>query len=139
MRGKKDGGRECNSGEYDSELQAGIWCKERRLEEAKSEALDAASNFAKIGATEDVERCRELLQKIEQEANLKVRLPLVSSQKPYRFLHLLIFHSQFQVRNDEVGAIPHIHSTCTPTSHRPYQPASGDLFEIILPTVTATP
>ena len=76
VRGKKDGGRECNSGEYDSELQAGIWCKERRLEEAKSEALDAASNFAKIGATEDVERCRELLQKIEQE----MKDPIISGE-----------------------------------------------------------
>ena len=66
----------CNSGEYDSELQAGIWCKERRLEEAKSEALDAASNFAKIGATADVERCRELLQKIEQE----MKDPIVSGE-----------------------------------------------------------
>ena len=50
-----------------TELQAMIWREERRLEEAKSGALRAASVYGKIGATKDVEDCRELLQEIEQE------------------------------------------------------------------------
>ena len=49
------------------ELQARIWCKERRLEEAKSEALRAASVFEKMGAAKDVERCGATLLDIEQE------------------------------------------------------------------------
>jgi len=49
------------------EMQAIIWYKQHRLEEAKSEALRAADVFGKLGATEDVERCRELLRVIREE------------------------------------------------------------------------
>ena len=49
-------------------LQAHIWYKQGRLEEAKSEALCAASVFEKLGAALDMENCRELLRSIEGEA-----------------------------------------------------------------------
>ena len=49
------------------EQQAWIWYKERRLEEAKSEASRAASVFEEMGAARDAERCREILRTIEQE------------------------------------------------------------------------
>ena len=48
-------------------LQAKIWHKERKLEEAKSEALRAADALEKLGATKSLEICRELLQDIENE------------------------------------------------------------------------
>ena len=48
------------------EMQARIWYKECRLEEAKSEALRAASVFEKMGAAKEVEVCRFILQDIEQ-------------------------------------------------------------------------
>ena len=48
-------------------LQSKIWLKERRFEEAKSEALRAVDAFAKLGATNDRAACRELLQGIEEE------------------------------------------------------------------------
>jgi len=46
-------------------LQAGVWYNQHRLEEAKSEALRGADIFEKLGAVEDMERCRELLREIE--------------------------------------------------------------------------
>ena len=49
------------------ELQARIWYKERKLEEAKSEALHAAGVYGRFGAAKDMEDCRELLRDIEQE------------------------------------------------------------------------
>ena len=49
------------------DLQAMIWYYERRLEEAKFEALRAVDMFEKLGAAEGVERCRGLLQIIEEE------------------------------------------------------------------------
>ena len=51
------------------EMQAIIWCRQRRVEEAKSEALCAAEIFEKLGSVEDVERCRESLQVIERDLN----------------------------------------------------------------------
>ena len=48
------------------ELQAGFWCEEHRLEEAKSEALRAADLFEKLGAAKGLERCRKLLRDIEK-------------------------------------------------------------------------
>ena len=47
------------------ELQARLWRRERKLEEAKSEALCAAGLFEKLGATKELERCRAILRKIE--------------------------------------------------------------------------
>jgi tetratricopeptide (TPR) repeat protein len=51
------------------ELQAGFWFEQGRLEEARSEALDAANIYEKLGATRDMEECRKLLQKIEVRMN----------------------------------------------------------------------
>ena len=48
-------------------LQGRYWYNQRRLEEAKSEALGATDVFEKIGATRDVQLCRDLLQDIETE------------------------------------------------------------------------
>ena len=48
-------------------LQAVIWYCERRFEEAKSEVLDAASAFEKIGAANEAERCRAIFRDIEQK------------------------------------------------------------------------
>jgi tetratricopeptide (TPR) repeat protein len=57
-------------------LQAGIWYRQHRLEEARSEALRAVEIYEKLGAAKDTEDCRELLQKIEKELNT----PVASSQ-----------------------------------------------------------
>ena len=51
------------------ELQARVWYKQRRFEEAKSEALHAASIFEKIGATKDVEDCMAILRDVEEAMN----------------------------------------------------------------------
>jgi len=47
------------------ELQAMILYGQHRLEEAKSEVLRAADIFDKLGAAEDIERCREFHREIE--------------------------------------------------------------------------
>ena len=43
------------------ELQAGIWFKQHRFEEARLEFLRAIDAFEKLGATVDAERCRKIL------------------------------------------------------------------------------
>jgi tetratricopeptide (TPR) repeat protein len=50
------------------ELKATIWRNQGRLEEAKSEALDAIGVFEKLGAARGLERCRNLLRDIEEKA-----------------------------------------------------------------------
>jgi len=52
---------------YAMELQAHVWYRQRRLEAAKSETLRAAEAFEKLGATSDLERCKGLLQDIQEE------------------------------------------------------------------------
>jgi hypothetical protein len=47
-------------------LQARVWCGQRRFEDAKSEGLLALEIFEKFSATKNVEKCRNLLQKVEQ-------------------------------------------------------------------------
>ena len=53
--------------------QARAWYRQRRLEEVRSGALCAADAFEKLGAAEDTEFCRKLLQRIEKELNYAVR------------------------------------------------------------------
>ena len=48
-----------------TELDAQIWYKQRRLEDALSEALRALEAYGKVGAAEDVEDVRDLLRLIE--------------------------------------------------------------------------
>ena len=55
-----------------TELQARIWYRQHRLEEAKSEALRAVDIFEKLGAAKDVERCRKLFQDIGKGLNIAV-------------------------------------------------------------------
>ena len=54
------------------ELQARVWYGQRRLEEARSEALRAADVYEKIGAAKDVEYCKNLLRDIEKGLNTSV-------------------------------------------------------------------
>jgi tetratricopeptide (TPR) repeat protein len=49
--------------------QARFWCRQRRFQEAKSEALRALDAFEKLGAVDDVERVRKLLQRIDRDAH----------------------------------------------------------------------
>ena len=48
-------------------LQARVWYKQRRLEEARSEALRAVDVFEKLGAAKKMEDCRKLLRDIQKE------------------------------------------------------------------------
>ena len=52
---------------YAMELQASIWYKQHRLEEARSEALRVADIYERFGDAEDAEDCRRLLQNIQKE------------------------------------------------------------------------
>jgi tetratricopeptide (TPR) repeat protein len=47
-------------------MQADIWYRQQRLEEAKVEALDALENCEKLGAAGDARHCRDLLRKVER-------------------------------------------------------------------------
>jgi len=48
------------------ELQARVWYRQSRLEEAKSEVLRAADVYEKLGAAMNLESCRALLREIEE-------------------------------------------------------------------------
>ena len=60
-------------------MQAGIWFREGRLEEAMSEALRALVIHEKVGAVRDAESCRELIQVIERRAKSRSILPVPDS------------------------------------------------------------
>ena len=50
------------------EEQARIWYDQHKLEEARSAALHAVDVYGKIGAVKDVEECRSLLRKIDNNS-----------------------------------------------------------------------
>ena len=60
-----------------TELQAMVWYKQHRLEEARSEALRAVDVFEKLGAANNMERCRRSLQRIQEGLD-----SLVASAQP---------------------------------------------------------
>jgi tetratricopeptide (TPR) repeat protein len=47
-------------------MQASVWYRQERLEDAKSEALHALRIYEKLGAAEDAGVCRDLLQNVER-------------------------------------------------------------------------
>jgi len=51
------------------QLRARVWYKQRRLEEAKSEALRAVDVFEKLGAAEELRVCKTTLRDIEEAIN----------------------------------------------------------------------
>ena len=53
-------------------MQARVWYMQRRLEEARSEALCAVDTFEKLGVARETESHRKFLQRIEQELNKPV-------------------------------------------------------------------
>jgi len=61
------------------EQQASFWYLQQSFEEAKSEALCAVDVYEKLGATKDLERCRKLLQQIEEAMNNGKLLEIVPS------------------------------------------------------------
>ena len=62
-----------------TELQAGFWYKERRIEAAKSEALRAVNIYEKLGATKYLRRSKLLLRWIEGEMS---QGPAATADKP---------------------------------------------------------
>ena len=50
------------------ELQGRFWYREQRLEKAKAVTLDAIAVYERVGATKEIERCRQLLQLIEKKS-----------------------------------------------------------------------
>ena len=52
-----------------TELQTHLWYRQRRFDEAKSEVLRAAGVFEKLGAVQDLERCKEYLRQIDEKIN----------------------------------------------------------------------
>ena len=47
-------------------LQATVWRRQHRLEDAKTELLHALEIFETVGAAKDAENCRDLLEKVER-------------------------------------------------------------------------
>ena len=70
------------------EVQAGIWFRQGRLEDATPEALGGLEIYEKLGASKDAERCKDLLQAIERE--MPGELP-----ETMLFICLLILNSPF--------------------------------------------
>jgi hypothetical protein len=48
------------------ELQAAVWYKQGRFEEARSEVLRAVGIYEKLGAAKDVEDCRKHLRELNR-------------------------------------------------------------------------
>jgi tetratricopeptide (TPR) repeat protein len=76
------------------ELQAGLLYKQRRLEEALSEAHSAAQVYEKLGAAKKLEDCRKFLRRIEK----KLDAPAASGQSDpslnCELLNILLFHAR---------------------------------------------
>ena len=60
-------------------LHARVWYKQRRFEEARSEALGAADVFEKLGDVDNLKDCRSLLRRIQG----KLHSPVVSGQSRF--------------------------------------------------------
>jgi len=98
------------------ELQAGFWHRQHQFEEARSEVLGAAEVYEKLGATRDLEDCRELLQRIEQE--MKTRLSDISTVSPSKMCYFLRLTTLYPLRLNTAsrvsGQMSSSSSPCSP-------------------------
>ena len=89
------------------QLQADLWYDQGMFEKARSGALHAADIYEKLGAALDLEGCRELLRRIDEELNR----PVVSDEsdiggehlspwKCHRFPRVLKFHPRVRKLNE---------------------------------------
>jgi len=103
------------------ELQAGVWHKQGRLEEARTEALGAADVYERLGAAKDVEDCRELLRKIENglaaSGQSALNCERSSSRKRCHHYCALTFHSKLREPNDGIDGCAKVFKY-PPTSQR---------------------
>jgi tetratricopeptide (TPR) repeat protein len=60
---------------YATNMQANVWYRQLRFEDAKLEALDAVQIFEKLGSVDGLRRCRRLLRKVEQTINKQSTRP----------------------------------------------------------------
>jgi tetratricopeptide (TPR) repeat protein len=99
-------------------LQANLWYQQCRFKAARSEALDAADIFEKLGAVRDVEDCRQLLQEIEEDVGKQVTSEEIHSKG--ELLKVVPFstltNSPFLVQNAEVTVYFQTYLSITPTS-----------------------
>ena len=79
------------------ELQAWVWYRQHRLEEARLEAQRAVDIYGKAGAAKDAEDCRGLLWCIQKELNVDCGFP-----RTLLFLARIDFPSQLSGLNDGV-------------------------------------
>jgi hypothetical protein len=79
------------------DMQASVWYRHFRLEEAKSEILHALEILEKLGAASNAEACGELLQEIELAIKTRSTRFKVSFYTQYQVLHLLTPTSQHEV------------------------------------------
>ena len=106
------------------ELQAELWYKERRFEEAKSEALRAVGVYEEIGAMEDAGDCRCILQDIEE----KMKNPVTPGEWDFGgelpetdLLHPAPTDPPFLavIPNDDTSTTLRTHPTHSPANHQP--------------------
>ena len=71
------------------QLQAQFWCKERRFGLARSEALRAVDVYEKLGATNDLEVCKEILQNIEVTINKPADGKLLGVIQPFTHINTI--------------------------------------------------
>jgi hypothetical protein len=99
-------------------LQANLWYQQCGFKAARSEALDAADIFEKLGAVRDVEDCRQLLQEIEEDVGKQVTSEEIHSKG--ELLKVVPFstltNSPFLVQNAEVTVYFQTYLSITPTS-----------------------
>jgi len=87
------------------ELQARIWYRQDRLEQAKSEVLRATDIYEKLGAALDLEDCRELLQRIDEGMSVSVASDESDDNGELLETVLLVFinssklHARVQIQN----------------------------------------
>ena len=83
-------------------LQARVWYKQHRFEEAKSEALCAVEVFKGLGATKELGICRAILRKIEKATNQAMAI-----HKPYSDGELL----ELTLLSTPIDSSPTVHGT----------------------------
>ena len=116
-------------------LQARVWYRQHRFEEAKSGALRAVDIYERVGATKDAEDCRVMVRNVEKEMKKAVTSDGLSISG--ESLEAVLLHTPINTPFSARGTGHRLTSSSQRIISQTRDPASGQMNVVLFTPATS--